>query len=194
MDKKKLRTLIVTALLIAIIAVLQMTGLGLIRFGVVNISFLCTIVAIGTMTLGYGPGIVLRASFGFISFASAVNSPSAIVAPLMSESIITVLVLCFVPRIMVPIVTYFTHRAFQKRLGERSKTAVAMGAVAGSLCNTILYLGFLLIGYKFAVADYTGLLATVGSIAAFAGLPEAFVAAIVSMPVVLTVRKMRRAA
>ena len=42
------------------------------------------------------------------------------------------------------------------------------------------------------VADYPGLLATVGTIALTGGIPEAIVAAIVASPVVLALKKIHK--
>ena len=84
--KQKTHNMVLTALMIALMAVLQITGLGLIRLGVINITFYCTVIAIGTLVLGLKSGLVLGFAFGAISFWSALQAPSGLVAPLMSTS------------------------------------------------------------------------------------------------------------
>ena len=188
MINAKTRKIIITALMIALMLVLQITGIGLIKLGVVNITFYCTIIAIGTLVLGWKSGVTLGAAFTAISLWSALQAPSALVAPLMSASVPMVCLMSFVPRIMVPLVTWFMHSVLVKK-NVNEKAAIAVAAAAGSLTNTVLYLGLMLFSYAVTVADYAGLLATVGSIALAAGLPEAAAAAIVATPVVIALRK-----
>lgn len=188
MINAKTRSIIITALMIALMLVLQLTGIGLIKLGVVNITFYCTIIAIGTLVLGWKNGVILGAAFTAISLWSALQAPSALVAPLMSASVPMVCLMSFAPRIMVPLVTWAVHAGLTKK-NVNKKAAIAVAAAAGSLTNTVLYLGLMLFGYAVTVADYAGLLATVGSIALAAGLPEAAAAAIVATPVVIALRK-----
>jgi len=188
MNNSKTRKIVITALMIALMLVLQLTGVGLIKLGVVNITFYCTIIAIGTLVLGWKSGVTLGAAFTAISLWSALQAPSALVAPLMAASVPMVCLMSFLPRILVPLVTYFLHGALVKA-NVNDKLAIAISAAAGSLSNTVLYLGLMLVGYAVTVADYAGLLTTVGSIALAAGLPEAAAAAIVSTPVVVALKK-----
>ena len=188
MKNGKTRNIVLTAMMIALMLVLQVTGIGLIKLGVVNVTFYCTVIAIGTLVLGWKSGVTLGAAFTAISFWSALQAPSGLVAPLMAQSVPLVFVMCFLPRMLVPLTTHFLNGMLAK-LGVNEKLSLALSAACGSLCNTILYLGIMLIGYAVTVADYPGVLATVGTIALTAGLPEAAAAAIVSTPVVLALRK-----
>lgn len=188
MNNNKTRKIVITALMIALMIVLQVTGIGLIKLGVINITFYCTIIAIGTLILGWKSGVTLGAAFTAISFWSAIQAPSALVAPLMSQSVLLVFVMCFVPRMLVPVTTHCLHSVLLKSKLD-DKLAIAISAAAGSLCNTILYLGIMLLGYAFTVADYPGVLGTVGGIALAAGLPEALAASIVATPVVIALRR-----
>ncbi len=188
MKDTKTRKLVITGLMIALMLVLQITGIGLIKIGVINITFYCTIIAIGTMVLGLKNGVILGVAFAAISFWSAIQAPSGLVAPLMAQSVPYVFLMCFLPRFLVPFITYGLNRFLAKR-GVNDKICIAAGAAAGSLTNTVFYLGLLLLGYAITVAENATLLATVGSIALAAGLPEAAAAALVATPVVLALRK-----
>lgn len=188
MKDTKTRNIVITGLMIALMLVLQITGIGLIKIGIINITFYCTIIAIGTMVLGLHNGIILGAAFGAISFWSAIQAPSGLVAPIMAESVFYVALMCFVPRILVPFVTYGIRKLLNN-CGENDKIGIAAGAAIGSLTNTVLYLGLLVLGYAITVAENPTLLATVGSIALAAGLPEAAAAALVATPVVLALKK-----
>ena len=187
---KKTHQLVLTALMIALMIVLQMTGIGLIRLGVINITFYCTVIAIGAMMLGLKSGLILGFAFGTISLISAVQAPSGLVAPLTStpSGWPLVAVMCYVPRLLVPVMAYGVYAILNKG-GVNPHISVGAGAAAGSLTNTILYLGLLLLNYSITVADYPGLLATVGTIALTGGIPEAIVAALVASPVVIALKK-----
>ena len=188
MNRKQTRQLVLTALMIALMATLQMTGIGLIRLGVINITFYCTIIGIGTMVLGLKTGMILGTAFGLISLFSAIQAPTALVAPLMTAAWPMVALMSIVPRLLVPMVAYGVYKLISA-MTKNQHVASAAGAAAGSLCNTVLYLGLMLVGYSMTVADYPGLLATVGTIALTGGIPEAIVAAVVASPVVLALRK-----
>ena len=188
--KSKTHQLVLTALMIALMIVLQMTGIGLIRLGVINITFYCTVIAIGSMVLGLKSGLIQGFAFGTISLISAIQAPSGLVAPLTSTAMGWPLValMCYVPRLMVPVAAHGVYTVL-KRKKVNLHVAVGAGAAAGSLCNTILYLGIMLVNYSVTVADYPGLLITVGTIALTGGIPEAVVASLVASPVVIALKK-----
>lgn len=190
MNNKKTHQLVLTALMIALMIVLQMTGIGIIRLGVINITFYCTVIAIGAMVLGLKSGLIQGFAFGTISLISAIQAPSGLVAPLTSTAMGWPLVglMCYVPRLLVPVLAWGVYTILSRK-NVNTHVSVAAGAAAGSLCNTILYLGLLLLNYSITVADYPGLLVTVGTIALTGGIPEAIVAALVASPVVIALKK-----
>lgn len=188
---EKTRKIVLTAVLIAIMLVLQVTGLGLIDLGVIRVTLYCTIIAIGTFMLGWDSGMILGAAFSALSFWSAIQRPSAMVAPLMQSAPFLVFIMSFVPRMLVPFASYLLH-SVMVRAGRNEKIALGVGAAAGSLCNTLLYLGIMLLAYAVTVADYPGLLAAVGAVAGAAGVPEAIIAGLVTPPVVLALRKINK--
>lgn len=190
-NSDKTRKIVLTAVLVAIMLVLQLTGVGLIDLGIIRVTLYCTIIAIGTLMLGWDCGMILGAAFSAISFWSAIQRPSAMVAPLMQATPFLVFIMSFVPRMLVPLASYLIHGAMVKA-GKNEKIALGVGAAAGSLCNTVLYLGMMLIAYAVTVADYPGLLAAVGAVAGAAGIPEAIIAGLVTPPVVLALRKINK--
>jgi len=188
--KRKTHQMVLTALMIALMIVLQMTGIGLIRLGVINITFYCTVIAIGAMVLGLKSGLIQGFAFGTISLISAVQAPSGLVAPLTAtgHGWPLVALMCYVPRLLVPVVAFGVYTMLDRKK-VNIHISVSAGAAAGSLCNTILYLGLLILNYSITVADYPGLLVTVGTIALTGGIPEAIVAAFVASPVVIALKK-----
>lgn len=187
MNRKKLTRMLTCALLMALIVLLGVTPIGFINFGVIYITFLCIPVVIGAMTLGLGSGLILGFCMGCVSLYTGLRAPSALVAPILQKHIVYVVLMCFAPRMLVPLVSYAVQRAMDKR--GKKRLATALGAAAGSLTNTALYLGMMLAFYRLLGIENAALLTTLGVIVLTAGLPEAAVAALISTPVIGALEK-----
>ena len=186
----KLRRLILAAILLALTLALNMLGIGLIPLGFINVTILCLPVIIGTLTVGLPTGLLLGGVFGLFSTLSAfgalpANPPSTLALTLMGQSPLLVVVMCMLPRLVLPVTTWFVARAMQKR----PKTGVGVAAAVGSLTNTVLYLGLMLLFYALTGLDTASILALIAGTGAIAGSAEAIVAVIICTPVVLAVRK-----
>jgi uncharacterized membrane protein len=185
---KNNRTLLlsITGLLMALTALLGFTPLGFLHVGIFYATLLCIPVIVGTLLLGTVSGIIIGFTFGSISFYIGITAPSAMEAPILQANIIYAIILCYIPRLMIPLVTSLVSKALS---GSRSFIkAIPIAAIAGSLTNTFLYLGMVLFFYIVIGYDHIGFLGTLGSIILFAGIPEAIVAAIVTTPIVLAIR------
>ena len=84
---------------------------------------------------------------------------------------------------------FLSSKAFRTVIANHAPAAVA--AVCGSLTNTVLYLGMMLLFYVMCGIDTAGVLALIGGTALIAGLSEAAVAAILVPPILAAVRKIR---
>ena len=99
--------------------------------------------------------------------------------------------MCFLPRLMVPTVAHFVYRLFSN--GKRASTkAVPYAAICGSLTNTILYLGLMLLFYVVMGIDSAKVLALIGGTGLVAGSLEALVAALLSTPILTALWKISR--
>ena len=187
MNRKKLTRMLTCALLMALIVLLGVTPIGFINFGVIYITFLCIPVVIGAMTLGLGSGLILGFCMGCVSLYTGLRAPSALVAPILQKHIVYVILMCFAPRMLVPLVSCAVQRAMDSR--GKKRLATALGAAAGSLTNTALYLGMMLAFYRLLGIENAALLTTLGVIVLTASLPEAAVAALISTPVIGALEK-----
>ena len=158
--------LVTLALLMALIFLMGQTPLGLIPLGFCNVTLLVIPVAVGTLFMGLKYGVLLGLTFGATSFVSALLRPSTLVGTLMGASLPMVIVMTFLPRLMVPVVIHFVHKAMAHKL---EKTGLAVAAACGSLTNTILYLGLMLIFYMICGIDNTAVLTAIGATAGGAG-------------------------
>ncbi|MDO4548901.1 MAG: ECF transporter S component [Clostridia bacterium] len=189
MHSPVLRTTL-TAVFIALVFLLGLTPIGMIPLGFINVTILCVPVIIGTILLGFKTGLLLGAAFGTASLLSALglsmSPPSALVSPIVSGNMFLAVLLCYIPRLLVPVVTHLTYTKISRGV-ERNVRAVPFAAVAGSITNTVFYLGLMLIIYSLLGIDNSYLLSLIGGIALIAGGAEAIVAAIIAMPVLRAV-------
>lgn len=189
MQKTNLNNLVLIALFVAIIVLLGSTPLGLIPLGFIYVTILCVPVIIGTLFMGWKSGLVLGLAFGITSLVTALLKPSTLVAPLLGASPLAVAAMCILPRLCVPLAAWGTYSLLRKK-NEHVATVVA--SVAGSLTNTILYLGMLLLLYILFGIDAAPVLALIGGTALIAGGCEAAAAAIISTPILAALRRVRK--
>lgn len=183
--KSKVYRLSILALLTALIFVFWY-GIGTINLGFIAITLSCLPVVIGTMALGLHQGLILSLVFATISFITGVSRPSGLIAPIFGAHVLWGALLCYIPRVAVPLVTDGVFRAVGRK---KSKLFLAVPAAAGSLTNTVLFLGFIVILYGLIGIQNPELLGLIGTTVLVGGLPEAAVAAIICPPVILALRK-----
>ena len=188
MKLNRTNRLTLTALFAALILLFGLTPIGLIPLGFVNVTI------VGTILLGLRTGMVLGAIFGSVSALSAFGvwgTPSTLASTLVAASPLLALVMCFLPRLMVPTVAYFVYRLFSN--GKRAAAkAVPYAAICGSLTNTILYLGLMLLFYILMGINSEKVLKLIGTTGLLAGSLEALVAAVISTPVLTALWKISR--
>ena len=191
MARKQLNNLVLLALFVGLIFLLGQTPLGLIPLGWCNVTLLVIPVAIGTIYMGLKSGLVLGLAFGATSMVSALIKPSVLVGTLMGASPLAVVVMTFLPRLCIPLVIWGVFKLLSKK---QKHLAVAVAAACGSLTNTILYLGLMLIFYMMAGIDNTAVLTAIGATAGGAGPCEAIAAALICPPILTALWRIRRQA
>ena len=189
MDGKKLYNLVLLALFVALIFLLGQTPLGLIPLGWCNVTLLVIPVAVGTIYMGLKSGLILGLAFGATSFVSALIKPSVLVSTLMGASPVLTTVMTFVPRLCIPLVIYGVYTLLEKK---HPHIAAAVASACGSLTNTILYLGLMLLFYVLCGIDNTAVLTAIGATAGGAGPCEAIAAALICPPIAAALKKVCR--
>lgn len=191
---KATRQLTLTALFIALVVLLGLTPLGLIPLGFINVTILHIPVIIGALVLGLRGGLILGCAFGLVSTLRAFGIPlpaSALVSNLMAESPLLVVVMSMLPRLLVPLATCGLCHLLERH-GARRSVALAASAVAGTLTNTVFYLGLMLLFYILTSLDAAAVLGLIAGTGALGGGAEAVVAALVTTPVVLALEKIQK--
>ncbi len=191
-NRKRLFRLTASALLVALVFLFGMTPLGLIPLGFINITVLCVPVIIGTVTLGKSAGLMLGFCFGTASTLSMVGMsltpPSALASALFAVSPLSALIMCYVPRLLVPLAAHGMLLLCGKIKTSNALT-LSLSAVAGSLTNTIMYLGLMLLFYAVNDLDAASVLTLIAGTGLIAGACEAAAAALITVPVVKALSK-----
>lgn len=198
----KTRKLTATALMAALTLILGLTPVGYIPIPPVTVTLMCIPVIIGTIMLGLGSGIVLGLVFGVTSLFKALGIslvPDAFGIWFISGYPIQAALTIFIPRLLIPVVTYAVYRLMTRGnvTGVRQKVSTGIAAFAGSISNTVLFLGFLYIlmlphadalagAFKITTPALFGFIAGIG---AMNGLPEAAAAVLLCVPIILALQK-----
>lgn len=177
-----------------IILMANVPFLGYIPLGVTRATIIHVPVIIGAIVLGPSYGAFLGFVFGLTSLAVNTFNPtitSFVFSPFYSlgetgGSVLS-LVVCFVPRILIGVVSYYVYR-LAGRLCRNETAALAAAGVAGSMTNTLLVMNliYLLFGESYAAAkgiSYDALYGVIMGVIGINGVPEAIVAAILSAAV-----------
>ena len=188
---KNTRTLVQTALLLALITVLSLTPLGYIPIGAIRATTIHIPVIIGAILMGPKIGAILGGYFGLTSLLVNTFTPtptSFVFTPFYSIGDIGgnfwSLVICFVPRILIGVVAGYLFRWISK-VDRTQIGACIVSGLAGSMVNTILVMGgiYLLFGESYAAAkqvDITALFSIIMSVITVNGVMEAIVATILA--------------
>ncbi|NLM46423.1 MAG: ECF transporter S component [Firmicutes bacterium] len=191
------------SLLLAIEAIVCFTTLGSLPIGPIVATLSHIPVIITAIMLGTKAGAAMGFFFGLFSFIVWTFVPPSPIAfvftPFYSlgqfQGNFWSLVICFVPRILIGVVTGGVYNALVKR---SRVLAHVLSGVLGTLVNTFLVLGgiYVFFGQSYASAigaEYSVLLNLIGMAVLTNGVPEAilggFVALAVGMPLRQFVRR-----
>ena len=159
------RKIVISGVLGAIAIFLGVTRLGFIPVPTAagNATIMHVPAIVGGIMEGWAVGGIIGAIFGIFSFLQATT-------PLFKDPLVAIL-----PRLFIGVTAYFTYAALKKVANEY--IALIVAAVVGSFTNTILVLG---------MASLRGYLSwsVSASLAVTHGVPEAIVAAIITVAVI----------
>ncbi|MBQ1257787.1 MAG: ECF transporter S component [Clostridia bacterium] len=196
--------LILNALFVALVLLLGMTPIGMIPLGAINVTILHIPVIVGTLFLGLKSGLLLGFFFGLCSLLSAygltLTPPSGLAAALGAQSPVLLILMCLIPRLFVPVITWLVNDALNK-INKHFSSAVA--AAFGSVTNTVFYLSLMVVFYNIAGLNVNELLETlgihglsffgvIGVIAGGAGGLEALAAFLIAPPIVAALGKVKK--
>jgi len=192
MKKTNVLSMVELALFSALIFLMAFTPfIGYIPLGFTRATIIHIPVIIGSIMLGPVRGGFLGLLFGLTSLINNTINPTAtsfVFSPFYSLGDVHgnffSLIICFVPRILVGVVPHFVYKWLKKPLGQ--SPSLVLAGLLGSLTNTILVMHMILLffGKQYAMANqkaYEAIYAFILSIIGINGVPEAIVAAILTL-------------
>lgn len=200
--------LVQLALFGAIIFILAFTPfIGYIPLGVTRATIIHIPVIVGAILLGPKRGAILGALFGVTSLIQNTISPTAtsfVFSPFYSVGDgggnPLSLIICFVPRILIGVVSYYVYIGLKKLFKERKggeTLSLTIAGLAGSLTNTLLVMNliYFLFGDSYAAAKeitvdtlYKVILTVIG----INGVPEAILAAVLTAAICKALFKVQK--
>jgi len=191
--KTSTRDLVLVALFCAIILIMAFTPMiGYIPLGFTRATIIHIPVIIASVVLGPKKGAFLGFVFGLTSLINNTLNPtvtSFVFTPFFSlgntQPSWLSLIVCFVPRILVGVVPYWVVK-LTKKLPD--VISFLLAGLFGSLTNTVLVMNLIYILFKESYAAAQGkavevLYAAISSVIVINGVPEAIVAAVITMAV-----------
>lgn len=189
-QSSRLLWMCMVAIFAALLVVLNLTGLGMIRLWIIDLTTYCVVVVAGALVLGWKGGAILGGVFGLLSFWTALTAPSALVAPVVQWHPLAAFILSVFPRIGIGLAAAGIYHLLSKtRLNAHASACIA--AVCGSLSNTVFYLGTMLLMYSLMGQFTTALLTSLALVVVNNGILEAVLAGIICAPVVAALKKLK---
>ena len=188
-SRSKTRRLVLIALG-GISIFLGISGLGLIRLPIFSLTIMHIPVIIGAILEGPVVGIAVGLIFGLFSMYQNITAPG------LTSFIFWNPIIALIPRILIGIVAYYSFKLLKSKI-KNTGVSAGIASILATLTNTIGVLGLTYILYldKYAQAREISRDAVAGTLIAVGltnGIPEAIVSALITIPIVITMLKMKK--
>ena len=138
-SRKKTFLLTETAMLIALLAVMGFTRIGMLPLGPMEITLLLIPVIVGAISGGIFVSTILGLTFGLISYIQCFTvNPFGMI--LFEESPFKCFLVCVVTRVLVGFLSGLIYKACAKH-DKKGSWSMVVTSAATSLLNTVLFLG-----------------------------------------------------
>lgn len=183
------RQIVVVGILSAVSIILGIFGIGFIPLPIAKATIMHIPVIIGSIVEGPVVGALVGLMFGLFSLYQNYTFPT-LLSFAFQNPLVSVL-----PRILIGLTPYLCYRLIKSR---NEKVKIGVGAAVGSLTNTFGVLGTIMLLYARSYAEKTNntmgeLPKYLGGVILTNGIPEAIIAVIITIPVVLAVKKFVKA-
>lgn len=179
------RQLTVAGMLASVSAILGLTGYGFIPLPTIKATVMHIPVIIGAIYEGPAVGAMVGLLFGLFSIFQNMTAPNILSFALLNP-LVSVL-----PRILIGLTAYYCYKLAPSR---NESFRIGVGAAVGSLTNTIGVMGMIYVIYAadFAAArglDPESVLTVIWGIILANGIPEAIISVMITIPVVMMLKK-----
>ena len=189
-SSSKTRRIVLIGALGGISIFLGVSGLGLIRLPIFSLTIMHVPVIIGALLEGPVVGISVGLIFGLFSMYQNITAPG------LTSFIFWNPIVALIPRMLIGIVAYYSFKLLKSKIKSTGLCA-GIAAVLGTLTNTLGVLGLTYILYldRYAQAREISREAVAGTLLTIGitnGVPEAIVSALITIPIVVTMLKIKR--
>lgn len=189
-SSSKTRRLVLIGALGGISIFLGVSGLGLIRLPIFNLTIMHIPVIIGALLEGPVVGIAVGLIFGLFSMYQNITAPG------LTSFIFWNPIVALIPRMLIGIVAYYSFKLLKSKI-KSTVVCAGIASILATLTNTIGVLGLTYILYldKYAQAREISREAVAGTLLTVGltnGIPEAIVSALITIPIVVTMLKIKR--
>ncbi|CUU45891.1 ECF transporter S component [Clostridium beijerinckii] len=189
-SKFSVRQIAMIGMLSAISIFLGLTGLGFIPIPPVKATIMHIPVIIGAIVEGPIVGSLVGLVFGLFSMYQNFTAPGP------TSFIFWNPIIALVPRVLIGIVAYYVYILLRKRFKNQS-ISIAIASICATLINTIGVLG---LTYVFYLERYSAILKinpqtagiAIATIGLTNGVPEAIVSAVISVPVIIAIFRIKK--
>lgn len=185
-----IRKLVLIGALGGISIFLGVTGIGFIRLPIFNLTIMHVPVIIGALIEGPFVGASVGLIFGLFSMYQNFTAPG------ITSFIFWNPIIALVPRVLIGIVAYYSFQFLKNKFKNKS-IAIGISSILATLTNTIGVLGLTYVFYleQYAQAREISTEAVAGTLLTIAGtngLAEAVASALITIPIVTTLLKIRK--
>ena len=189
-SSSKTRRLVLIGALGGISIFIAISGLGLIRLKIFSLTIMHVPVIIGALLEGPIVGIAVGLIFGLFSMYQNITAPG------LTSFIFWNPIVALIPRMLIGIVAYYSFKLLKSKI-KSTGVCAGFAAILGTLTNTIGVLGLTYILYldRYAQAREISREAVAGTLLTVGltnGVPEAIVSALITIPIVVTMLKIKR--
>lgn len=182
------RQLTVAGMLASVSVILGLTGYGFIPLPTIKATVMHIPVIIGAILEGPAVGVMVGLLFGLFSIFQNMTAPNILSFALLNP-LVSVL-----PRILIGLMAYYSYKLLPVR---NESVRIGVGAAIGSLTNTAGVMGMIYFLYAadFAAArglDAASVHTVITGIIVANGIPEAIISVLITMPVIVMLRKSTR--
>lgn len=185
-----IRQMTMVGMLSAISIFLGITGLGFIPIPPVRATIMHIPVIIGAIIEGPIVGSLVGLVFGLFSMYQNFTAPGP------TSFLFWNPIIALVPRILIGLVAYYVYSFLHKKIKKQS-LSIAIASLLASFTNTA---GVLSLAYIFYLERYSAALGinpdtaavTIAGIGLTNGVPEAVVSAIICIPVIISIFKIKK--
>lgn len=144
-NQQKVKRLVLTGLLTAVLLILSYTPLGYLKIGLLEITLNVVPVAIAAISLGPAAGALLGTVFGLTSFGQCIGigGLSPMGAALLEINPVFTFIMCLAPRILMGLLGGLVCRLLSK--SGKPKTSFFITGFSCAFLNTLFFMSALVL-------------------------------------------------